>query len=111
MPAYISGQLQMGRLPSDVEGKEESPDSAIVFAKHGPLIVDFENAQDPSIAVNWKPRKKWTLIFTLSSMTFITYAFPSPFGIHTQLIRKKRPRLSNVCSGGTSAHGRLRFKQ
>lgn len=105
MPAYISGPPQMGRLPGDAEGKGESPYSTIVFAKRDPLIVDFENAQDPCIAVNWKPRKKWTLIFTLSSMTFITYALPSRFGIQTRLIHRKRARLSNVCSGGTSADG------
>lgn len=103
--------VQKEKSFSGVEDEEECPDAATVLATNDADIVDFDNPQDPSIAINWRPRKKWTLIIVLSSMTFITYILSSPVGIHKQLTNKKFARLSNVCSGSTSTHGRIRFEK
>ena len=35
-------------------------------------IVDFDGPDDPTIARNWKPCRKWYLITTLAAMTFLT---------------------------------------
>lgn len=38
-----------------------------------PNAVDFDGPNDSECAVNWSPRKKWSLIACLSFMTFVTY--------------------------------------
>lgn len=108
---YTPGCIHKEKPPSGVDIEAEAPDAATVLVTNDPTIIDFENPQDRFIAINWKPRKKWTLIIVLSSMTFITYILSSPFGIYTKLTNIKRTRLSNVCSGSTSTHGRIRFEK
>ncbi|MCJ1381871.1 hypothetical protein MMC17_004983 [Xylographa soralifera] len=55
------------------ENDEKSPGPVILASTSpGPIIVDFDGSDDPTIARNWKPRKKWYLIATLAAMTFIT---------------------------------------
>ncbi|CAD6576900.1 MAG: hypothetical protein ASARMPRED_007937 [Alectoria sarmentosa] len=69
IPFCAPGLLGKGKPPIDLE---DFGDAANMLATNDAAIVDFDGPQDPSIAVNWEPRKKWILIMVLSSMTFIT---------------------------------------
>lgn len=112
VPFRTPGLLWKEKSPRDEEvGDGEFPDAANILAANDVVIVDFDGPQDPSIAINWEPRKKWILIMVLSSMTFITYMLSSSFGIYVQLINNKRARLSNVCAGSASTHGRIPFEE
>ena len=39
-----------------------------------PNLVDWDGPDDPTKAVNWSRKEKWSTIACLSAMTFITYA-------------------------------------
>jgi len=39
-----------------------------------PNVVDWDGPNDPDMAMNWPPRKKWTMTFLLSTLTLLTYA-------------------------------------
>jgi hypothetical protein len=38
----------------------------------GSELVDFNGPDDPAIARNWPPRRKWAIIAILSTMSFVT---------------------------------------
>ncbi|CAF9937179.1 hypothetical protein IMSHALPRED_011047 [Imshaugia aleurites] len=70
-PEYFLDQ-QKDEKSNAANAEARLTDAANARATNDPTIVDFDGPQDPSIAINWKPREKWVLIFVLSSMTFIT---------------------------------------
>jgi multidrug resistance protein len=48
--------------------------SKLSASKDGdPNIVDWDGPHDPEKAMNWTPRKKWTMTFLLSTLTLLTY--------------------------------------
>jgi hypothetical protein len=67
-------QVKQPLSEKDVE-KGDAPVENGTFEKskeRDPNIIDFDGPDDPLKAVNWPASKKWSIVATLSAMTFVS---------------------------------------
>ena len=72
--AAVDPAAQLQHVGTDIDEELDPEKGPAVSEKEDPNIVDFNGPDDPEKAVNWSPKRKYSMLALISVMTFITYA-------------------------------------